>query len=114
MDREQIDMLLMVDDGEDSHALIKELFQLFSGESEEKLKGLSAACAANDLLGVRKIVHFVAGSAGNLGLPRLAGFYRAVERAIDEGMLTDVRHCEAPIRSEFVEGCRAFREEFAI
>ncbi|MFP4069569.1 MAG: Hpt domain-containing protein [Verrucomicrobiota bacterium] len=114
MDREQIDMLLMVDEGEDPTSLVRELFELFESEGNEKLEGLSAACSANDVRAVRNIIHFVAGSAGNLGLARLNCLYRAVEHAIDEGRLTDVRRCEAPIRSAFEDACAAFRKEFEL
>ena len=115
MDREQIDMLLMVDDSEDdSTALVRELFDLFQGESAEKLKGLGAACAADDAVELRKIVHFIAGSAGNLGLSYLSSFYRSVERALDVGSLTELSPCEAPIRKAFVDACEAFRAEFGV
>lgn len=115
MDREQIDMLLMVDDGEDdSTALVRELFDLFQGESSNKLKSLDAVCAANDADELRRMVHFIAGSAGNLGLAHLSGFYREVEQAIDEGRLTELSHCAKPIRTAFEDACKAFSAEFEI
>jgi HPt (histidine-containing phosphotransfer) domain-containing protein len=115
MDREQIDMLLMVDDNEeDSTALVRELFDLFQGESAEKLESLDEVCAANDGDELRQLVHFVAGSAGNLGIARLSVFYRGVEQAIDEGRLTDLSGCAAPIRTAFEDGCKAFGAEFVI
>lgn len=115
MDREQIDMLLMVDDGEeDSTALVRELFDLFRGESAEKLQQIDAVCAANDAAELRRIVHFIAGSAGNLGLSYLCGFYRAVERALDVGTLTDLSACATPLRAAFEDACVAFRSEFGI
>jgi len=112
MDREQIDMLLMVEDDEDSTSLVRELFDLFESESREKLEHLSEVCERNDAIGLRKIVHFVAGSAGNLGLSRLCGFYRAIERAIDNEDLVRIAHCEAPVREEFDAAREAFRKEF--
>ena len=117
MDREQIDMLLMVGEGdgdEDSTALVRELFDLFQGEGVGKLKSLDAICAANDTDELRRMVHFVAGSAGNLGLARLSGFYRGIERAIDEGQLTDLSQCAAPIHTAFSEACEAFGAEFGV
>lgn len=115
MDREQIDMLLMVDDGEeDSTALVRELFELFQGESADKLKTLASVCAANDAEELRKVVHFVAGSAGNLGLARLSGFYRGIEQAIDQGSLTELAQCVEPIQSAFREACDAFASEFGV
>ena len=115
MDREQIDMLLMVDDGEDdSTALVRELFELFQGESADKLKSLDSVCAANDADELRKIVHFIAGSAGNLGLAYLSGFYRGVEQAVDEGRLTELSLCAEPIRTAFEDASKAFGAEFEI
>lgn len=115
MDREQIDMLLMVDEGDDdSMALVRELFDLFQGESAEKLKSLDGICAANDCAELRKVVHFVAGSAGNLGLAQLSLFYRGVEQAIDEGTLTDLSQCPPPIHAAFLSACEAFSSEFGL
>lgn len=108
-------MLLMVDDGDDdSTALVRELFDLFQGESSDKLKDLDAVCAAGDAAELRKIVHFIAGSAGNLGLAYLSGFYRGVEQAIDEGRLTELSHCAKPVRIAFEDACDAFSSEFGI
>lgn len=114
MDREQIDMLMMVDDDEDPTALVRELFELFQQESTEKLNTLEAACAANNAQDLRKIVHFIAGSAGNLGLARLCGFYRGVEQGIETGRLPELSHCAAPIRDAFDGACAAFRDEFSV
>jgi HPt (histidine-containing phosphotransfer) domain-containing protein len=114
MDREHIDMLLMggEDSVEEDNALTRELFLLFSNESEAKLETLTDICASGDLRQLRNAVHFIAGSAGNLGLCRLLAFYRAIERAIDEGDLTDISECEPAIRREFEIGRDAFRSEF--
>jgi len=115
MDREQIDMLLMIDDGDDdSSTLVQELFGLFKSESSDKFEKLDFVCAANDVQALRKIVHFVAGSAGNLGLARLSGFYRGIEEAIDNGKLTDLTQCAAPIQTAFREACEAFAVEFSV
>lgn len=114
MDREQIDMLLMVEDGEDSTSLVRELFDLFEGEGREKLLDLDQVCEANDLAELRKIVHFVAGSAGNLGLARLSAFYRAIEHSIDTGALSQIADCAPPIHAEFEAACDAFQAEFGL
>jgi HPt (histidine-containing phosphotransfer) domain-containing protein len=114
MDREQIDMLLMSDDGDPQTSLARELFHLFVNESSAKLEPLPEVCATGDLLQLRNMVHFVAGSAGNLGLARLAAFYRAIERAIDQGRLTDISDVEAPIRHEFGYAREAFRADFSL
>lgn len=112
MDRKQLDMLMMVDEGEGDASLVRELFGLFKTESEEKLQELSRACAENDETRLLKIVHFIAGSSSNLGLLRLACFYRALERALEAGRFNDLAHCEEPIRSAFEGACEVFRAEF--
>ena len=114
LDREQIDTLLMADDDAESKALLWQLYELFRDEGEGKLADLSAVCSANDLPRLRKIVHFVAGSAGNLGLARLALFYRGIEHAIDNGTLTDATVCEAPVRREFAIAGEVFRCEMGL
>ena len=114
MDREQIDMLLMIDDDEDPTALVRELFGLFETESRAKLIELDRVCMVNAVVDLRKIVHFVAGSAANLGLARLAVFYRAIERAIESGQLTELSTAAQPIRTEFEAASVAFRSEFKL
>lgn len=114
MDREQIDMLLMLEDGEDSTALVRELFDLFEGESREKLEALDHVCQTNDVVELRQIVHFIAGSAGNLGMARLAVYYRAIENAIDAGELTLLDAGADQIRAEFETASAAFKAEFKL
>lgn len=112
MDREQIDMLIMGDEGDADTSLARELFELFATESAAKLDGLPEICASGDLGKLRDSVHFVAGSAGNLGLARLALFYCGIEQAIDQGTLTDISGIEGVIRQEFEVACEAFRADF--
>ena len=112
MDREQIDMLLMNDEDDMDTELAGELFELFESESMAKLDALPKVCEQGDALALRNIVHFIAGSAGNLGLARLAAFYRGIERALDEESLTDLSACEQPIRLEFECARDALRAEF--
>jgi len=114
MDREQIDMLLMADDEEESHSLAKELFALYETESKEKLTELEQICRERDSDALRKLVHFIAGSAGNLGLARLSAFYRGIEHAIDKGVLEDYEACAKLIPREFELSCREFSQSLGI
>ena len=111
IDREQLEMLLMADEGEDATGLVREIYELFRKESDEKLAKLDAICAANDLLGLRNAVHFVAGSAGNLGMVRLNAFLRAIEEAVDKQEINGAASLLAPIRSEYTTACEAFEQE---
>lgn len=112
MDREQIEMLLMSGEDEDDTSLVRELFELFEAESIAKLETLAEVCEQGDTQALANMVHFVAGSAGNLGLARLGEFYRAIERAIDQKALTDLSDCARPVRAEFERSRDAFRAEF--
>ena len=112
MDRDQIDTLILGDVGDTDTSLVRELFDLFSNESAAKLEALPAVCEKGDLLELRNIVHFIVGSACHLGLVRLAAFYRAIERAVDEQQLTDITEVAAPILREFELAREAFRAEF--
>ena len=108
MDREQIDSLLMADDEEEANSLARELFTLYETESREKLAGLDRICRERDGDALRKLVHFIAGSAGNLGLARLSAFYRGIEQAIDDGVLDDFEACARLIPREFELSCEGF------
>lgn len=112
MDRDQIDTLILGDVGDTDTSLVRELFDLFSNESAAKLEALPAVCEKGDLLELRNIVHFIVGSACHLGLVRLAAFYRAIERAVDEQQLTDITEVAAPILREFELAREAFRKDF--
>lgn len=115
MDREQIDMLLMSeDDEEDSQSLASELFMLYKSESDEKLSELDQICENRDGDALRRLVHFIAGSAGNLGLMRLNNFYRGIEHAIDEGVLEDYKSCAELIPREFELSCKEFSRELGL
>jgi HPt (histidine-containing phosphotransfer) domain-containing protein len=115
LDREQIDMLLMGEDDEIADtSLAAELFELFSAESSKKLEALPDVCARGDVLQLRNILHFIAGSAGNLGLVRLSAFYRGIERAIDQNLLSDISELRAPICQEFEIARSAFRVGFGV
>jgi HPt (histidine-containing phosphotransfer) domain-containing protein len=108
MDREQIDSLLMAEDEEESKSLARELFTLYETESREKLAEIDRICRERDSDALRKLVHFIAGSAGNLGLTRLDAFYRGIEQAIDYGELDDFQACARLIPGEFERSCEAF------
>ena len=112
MDRDQIDSLILGDVGDTDTSLVRELFDLFVNEGSTKLEALSTVCAQGDVQELRSIVHFIVGSACHLGLGRLAAFYRAIERAVDEQQLTDIKEVEAPIRREFELAREAFRADF--
>ncbi|ADE53268.1 Hpt domain-containing protein [Coraliomargarita akajimensis] len=111
IDREQFEMLVMPDEGDEGLELIRDIFGIFTREGDDKLEQLDAVCAANDLTELRKLVHFIAGSAGNLGLSRLCAFYRAIEHAIDNEQVRDVSGFADAVRSEYALACEAYKAE---
>lgn len=109
MDREQIDMLLMGDEDEaEVNSLARELFTIYQAEAVGKLSELDQICRDRDHDALRKLVHFIAGSAGNLGMLRLCAFYRGIEKAIDAGVLEDYAACARLIPREYELSCRYF------
>jgi HPt (histidine-containing phosphotransfer) domain-containing protein len=114
IDHLQFNMLFKGDDGTLELALATDLVELFQTECGQKLDTLHAACAQDDARALRHIVHFIAGSAGNLGLARLHAFYRAIERAIVAKSLPDLTLCEAPIRKEYETACEALQAELRV
>lgn len=114
LDREQADMLMVGEDEEEVRELAAELLGLFLSESEEAFAELEDLCRANERALLRQKAHFVAGSAGNLGLSRLNAFLRGIECAIDEGRLKELSGCPAAIREELGQACETFRREFGV
>ena len=106
VDEEQIEMLRMVDEDDSGGGLVAELYGLFHQESSEKLKTLGDVCAANDRVQFRKIIHFIAGSAGNIGFMRLNLALRAVEEGIDTDQIMDITQAEAPVQDLFNHSCQ--------
>lgn len=114
MDREQIDMLLMTDDEEETSSLALELFGLFKTESDVKIAQLEQVCRERDGDALRRLVHFISGSAGNLGLMRLNAFYRGIEQAVDDGVLEDYEACARLIPQEYELGCKEFSQTLGL
>jgi HPt (histidine-containing phosphotransfer) domain-containing protein len=111
MDEEQLAMLQMVDQEEgEGGSLLGELFEMFESESGQRLEDLGSICARNDLEELRRIIHFVVGSASNIGLLRLSSYYRDIEQAIDTKQLADSAGAEVPILEAFKDSCNYFRE----
>lgn len=101
-------MFLM--DEDDGTEIVRELFDLFLKESGARLPELRGFCAANDQSSVRKTIHFIAGSAANIGMCRLATYFRAIENAIDNGSLPPLDKSSADrIFRHYEQGCADFR-----
>lgn len=114
IDREQLDNLLMAESEEEAKSLACELYSLYEEEAAKKLSNLDQICRERDAETLKDIMHFVAGSGGNLGLMRMSAFFRAIETAIDEGRQVDFDACAALIPKEFERSCVAFREAYGL
>lgn len=112
LDDEQIEMLALVDEGDGEESLLAELYGMFVEESGGKMQGLEALCESGDLVNLRKLIHFVAGSAANIGFLRLSHYYRKVEEVIDTGALTNLDGAAAPIRAAFESSCQYFEKTY--
>jgi HPt (histidine-containing phosphotransfer) domain-containing protein len=112
MDEEQVEMLAVVDEGDGEQSLLVELYEMFVEESGGKLSKLELLCESGDLAGLRKLVHFVAGSAANIGFLRLSHYYRNIEKAIDTGILKDIAGAAVPIRASFQSSCEYFEKTY--
>lgn len=115
IDEEQIEMFLMTDEDEDETQVVRELFELFMKESDSRLPMLREHCADNNQPGVRKILHFIAGSAANIGLLRLSTYYRAIEYAIEGGSVGpfDAESAERIIQ-HYEQGCEDYRAKLKL
>lgn len=107
---EHIEALKAYQDEESSNSLAGELLELFISETQDKIDRLESVCVARDEVELRNIVHFIAGSSGNLGLARLYAFCRGVEDAISAGVLQDYEACARYIPQEYELATKAFRE----
>ena len=111
IDRDQIEMLLG-DDGDDGDlGLVIELFEMFCDEIDEKLSELDEACKNNESNELRKIVHYIGGSAGNLGMFRLSVYYRAIENSIDANELVDLSKYHSSLHDVYKEAREAYQKE---
>ena len=81
IDSEQAQMLLSVP-GETSDSLLKELITLFVNENEPRLGDVARCCSEKDEEQLRQEVHFLGGSAANLGIQRMATLCKQSEVAI--------------------------------
>jgi len=110
LDREHIEGLKALQDDTGSTSLISELFTLFISENQEKINQLESVCIARDDVTLKRIVHFIAGGAGNIGLMRLSALCRGVEEAICKGVFLDYEACARLIPQEYELATTAFRE----
>lgn len=99
LDEEQV--LMLKSAGEE---LLDELAETFENECAPRLDLIEQNCLTSDLDELRQNIHFIAGSAANIGLFRLAELCRNVEMQIKEGRFAAFELTPTYVRVEFTHG----------
>jgi HPt (histidine-containing phosphotransfer) domain-containing protein len=99
LDPEQIALLKSAGEG-----LLEELIDTFEAECAPRLQQLQTECAAAALPDIRTSVHFLAGSAANIGLLRFAELCRAIENQIIEERLSAFEAIYPTVATEYAYG----------
>lgn len=89
-------------------SLLLEIFGLFREECGSRVEAVERFFGQAADTVYRENIHFIAGSAANLGMARLAGLCRGVEQAIIVGRTFDLSACRVALRREYESSCEAF------
>ena len=92
-------------------ALLLDIFALFREESGSRVAALESYEGGASDGELREIIHFISGSAANLGLLRLAALCRGVEQAIHEARPFDLEASRLAVRAQYEAACAAFSED---
>ncbi len=112
VDAEQVELLNSAAEGMEAE-FWEDMLNTFTAEVEPRFALIEQACTSEDAPNLRKYVHFIAGSAANLGLQRLSRLCRNVENALDDGVFTAFADCPPALRHEYEEALVAIREQLA-
>ena len=80
-----------------------ELIEMYITDSQNRIKSLSEACAANDSESVRREAHSLKGSSGNIGASIMAELTKQVEDKGREETLEGVDELIVQIEEEYKE-----------
>tara|TARA_B100000989_G_scaffold21999_1_gene14472 strand:- start:1290 stop:1679 length:390 start_codon:yes stop_codon:yes gene_type:complete len=108
LDAEQIAILAPDNDNEDS--MLGDLLEVFIAESESRLAEIAQFCQAQDAQALRVPVHFIAGSAANLGAARISQLCRQVEVAILDDSFDGYSDLPQILQNEYQVGLSALKE----
>ncbi|MGF1449469.1 MAG: Hpt domain-containing protein [Opitutales bacterium] len=112
VDAEQVELLNCAAEGMEAE-FWEDMLTTFAQEVEPRFALIEQACTSEDAPNLRKYVHFIAGSAANLGLQRLSSFCRNVENALDDGIFTAYADCAPTLRHEYDDALNALRGQLA-
>lgn len=108
VDDEQVSLL--TSDASEGENMLQDLLELFAAESEPRLELIKAACASQDSESLRRLVHFIAGSAANLGALRLSILCRQVEAALARNDFYGYSELPELLEGEYQEGLRCLKK----
>ncbi|MDR3671119.1 MAG: Hpt domain-containing protein [Holophaga sp.] len=83
LDLSVMDQLLNLDDGE--LGLLKEMLDLFTADTPDRIKAIEATLASGDLADMADVAHAIKGAAGTMGAPRLRTIAAELEGAGRKG-----------------------------
>ncbi|MGF1451929.1 MAG: Hpt domain-containing protein [Opitutales bacterium] len=99
LDADQVEMLKEAGEG-----LLEDLIETFREECEPRLELVRQQAEAHNAEGLRAVVHFIAGSAANVGLSRLAELCRSIEYQIKEDRFSAFEETPDYVSTEFAHG----------
>jgi len=108
-DAEQVELLSMAaaDVGAE---FWQDLIHTYETEVAPRFCEVRSAAQEKDALGMRRIIHFVAGSSANMGLLRMAVLCRNIEREIDQGTFREFDAVMPLLQKEYEEALAEVRK----
>jgi len=91
----------------------QDLIDTFVREAEPRFESIQVACDARDLESLGRLSHFLAGSAANLGMLRLATLCRNIEHAVEGERFEAFTFCALSLNREYHRALDALRAELA-
>ncbi|QDU86185.1 Signal transduction histidine-protein kinase BarA [Planctomycetes bacterium Pla163] len=97
--------------GEDEPGLVRELIELFFGDTPARLEALRAAVARDDFEEAQRIAHALKSSCGNLGATVLSDLCRAIEDSCRRGSVDSVPSLVDRSTAEYIRVVDALSDE---
>jgi HPt (histidine-containing phosphotransfer) domain-containing protein len=97
----------------ESHALLRELLEMYRAEAIPHLARLTAAWKAGEAALARSEAHYLAGSSANLGLTQLAEVWRELEALAKNGQLPAWTDLDGALEKWMGEACSAYEKAVA-
>ncbi len=105
LDHEQVGFLHDADPD-----LLDDLIETFTGVCGPKVDSLPSVAGRREPALLREEIHFIGGSAANIGLFRLAELCRCIEQQIRENRFTAFEQVAAFVQTEYAHGLAELTE----